>query len=386
MILQVLLLLTLARGTICQEITLSPPTLISPCTSKSRGGKDQFVFNGTLGKDVPSLLAQGWEHYVAVRLFPPNRDTDFPHCLVYFNVTTCRTVQTAKCLCSYQSKQIYFMITYSLISRHSKGIFFLRWDHALNPAFVGSDKNYSLPEICDVQTAHLTLTIAGAVTTLPKTRSCSFSMTLGTSNLMQLCCSDMAMPCYTQISFRGTVVATNESPCVVYSPVSDGVTGTLELSYSVCTQTDYLIGNNCTIQTGVVTTVATTPTTATTGVVTTANADGVGIPEFTGTTTGMDIQVTGTTSDPSTQSKSNTFRIAFWAALLLILLVIVAALVVLYIIRGRGSEEAAAPGPEREPQQDNLSKEDEDAALSLQSEQAESKGSAASVSVVESEV
>ncbi|BFZ07865.1 hypothetical protein BsWGS_10904 [Bradybaena similaris] len=117
----------------------------------------------------------------------------------------------------------------------------------------------------DVDKALLTLTIAGVVTTLPKTRSCSFSMTLDTSNLMQLCCSDMAMPCYTQISFRGAVVATNESPCVVFSPTSDGVTGTLQLSYSVCTQTDYMIGSNCTIQTGVVTTVATTPTTPTTG-------------------------------------------------------------------------------------------------------------------------
>lgn len=102
----------------------------------------------------------------------------------------------------------------------------------------------------EIDKALLTLTIEGVIPSLPRTSSCSFSVTLRTSNRMQLCCSDMALPCYTQISFHETVVATNESPCVIYSPALNGVTGTLQLSYSACTQTDYRIGSNCTIQTG----------------------------------------------------------------------------------------------------------------------------------------
>lgn len=102
----------------------------------------------------------------------------------------------------------------------------------------------------DITTARLTLTIAGEVGSLPTDGSCSFPLAISTSNLMQLCCSDMAMPCYTQIKFRGVVVATDESPCVIYSPAADRVTGILQLSYSVCTQTEYDKGNDCTVQKG----------------------------------------------------------------------------------------------------------------------------------------
>ncbi|BFZ07863.1 hypothetical protein BsWGS_10902 [Bradybaena similaris] len=389
MIFDVVLLLILARGCLCQEITLSPPILISPCINESRAEKDFFAFNGTFGKDVPSLVAEGWNNIMYIYVFPVISNKMI-YCVLNYVNDECTVNARQGCSCVYQFKQIHFKINYTLQSRYSRGHFYIKWSQT-GLRTISSLKNYTLPPIYDVKTAHLTLTIGGEMGSLAKTRSCSFSLTFGTSNLMQLCCSDMAMPCYTQISFLGTVVATNESPCVVYSPTSDGVTGTLELSYSVCTQTDYMIGSNCTIQTGVVTTRMTTPTTSVItaetgdGAVTTAIGDGAGatgtgdgvITTATGngvvttaTGDGVGIQATGKTSDPSQPRTSNTFRIAFWGALVLILLVINVALVSLYTIRGKGSEEAAAPEPQRDSQQDNQ-EEEEEAAPPVQLEEVE---------------
>ncbi|BFZ15518.1 hypothetical protein BsWGS_18557 [Bradybaena similaris] len=69
MIFGALLVLTLAPGTLCQEIIVGPPTVLTPCTSKSRAGKDRFIFTGTIGKDVPKLIAEDWQSIMAVVAF-----------------------------------------------------------------------------------------------------------------------------------------------------------------------------------------------------------------------------------------------------------------------------------------------------------------------------
>ncbi|BFZ03688.1 hypothetical protein BsWGS_06727 [Bradybaena similaris] len=326
---RVLVMLTLVPGTLCQEIILDPPTLVTPCTSKARAAKDRFVFTGTFGKDVKQLMAQDWSKFLDIKAFHKKAVDYYLVCTMVLEDDVCESFND-KCSCVYQFKKVHFVVNYTLEAKYSRTPFGGYWAHNTKNIKVISN-NLTLPEICDVNTARLTLTIAGVVGSLPKTKSCSFTLTFGTFNLMQLCCSDMALPCYTQISFRGIVVATNQSPCVAYAPTVDGVTGTLQLSYSVCTRTEYRQGNDCTIRAGVVTTRATAPprgvvtpratapttdvattatdvaTTATdyVGEVTSATDDGVYTPEFSGTTS--DEYATGTTA-PTTAAAQKPKR------------------------------------------------------------------------------
>lgn len=255
-------LLTIVIVTFSQEIIFNSLTLITPCTSKSRADKDRLVITGTVGENVSSLVAQDWVITQRFNVWIAKIRNYNIIGATSFQGNYCFTVPSYLGSCVVLFDVIHFVLNYTLKLHDSQGYVYAVWYHTNTKRFVRSNKNYTLPVICDVNTARLTLTVAGVVVPVPATGACNFTLTLNTSNPMQLCCSDMAMPCYTQISFRGTVVANNESPCVTYSPTLDGVTGTVQLSYSVCTQSEYIPGNNCKVQPGVVITTA-TETTAT---------------------------------------------------------------------------------------------------------------------------
>ncbi|BFZ02985.1 hypothetical protein BsWGS_06024 [Bradybaena similaris] len=321
-------------GTLCQEIILGPSRLITPCTSKARSEVDRFEFNGTIGKDLPALIGEGWQSSMIVQAHHPGKEDPTQLCVLTLRGETCDAGADAICSCNYTVKQIHFVVNYPLNQSSSQALFLVIWSHdTIASKMVLSDKNFTLPEIFDVTTAKLTLTIDGVIELPTSNGSCSITLTLSKSNLMQLCCSDAAMPCYTQISLLGDVVANNESPCVFYSPTADGVSGILQLSYSVCAKTNYTQGTACIVKKGTVSRL----TTQMTGITTAMNG---------ATTTAI-----GTTTEPSFL---NDNIVLIGAGSLLLLLLIIGGSVLLCCILKRRRQQVAASEPVEEPKTESI--------------------------------
>lgn len=255
----VLLVLTFVPGTLCQEINFTRyPRLVTECYFKTRGTTDSFFFTGTVGNNVPLLIGQGWSPAVNLEFKKPAETLWRVLCAVTFQNGNCEALSNYTCTCDLQSNIMNFWVNYTLEKINSGAHLRGSWTNARTNKRVFSNWEYTLPEVCDIKTAILNLTVNNdgffPGVTLENMEDCTYSVRLFKTTPLLLCCSEMAMPCFSQISFRGTVVATGESPCVTYSSPEDDVTGILQLSYSVCTPTDYIQGMVCNVAHGVVTT------------------------------------------------------------------------------------------------------------------------------------
>ncbi|BFZ17760.1 hypothetical protein BsWGS_20799 [Bradybaena similaris] len=251
----VLLVLISVSGTLCQEINFTQyPKIVSECYFKARDNQDSFFFTGTVGTNMPLLIGQGWSSDVNLEFKMPADTLWRVFCALTFENGVCQTRSNYSCTCYMKMNNMNFRVNFTLQKINSGGYLRALWTNTLTNNKVYSNWEYKLPEICDVTTARLNLTIDGVNTDLESMGHCTYSITLFQATRLLLCCSDMAMPCYSQILFLGTVVATDESPCVTYSSTFGGVTGVLQLAYSVCGLTDYIAGALCNVTFGMITT------------------------------------------------------------------------------------------------------------------------------------
>ncbi|CAG5126419.1 unnamed protein product, partial [Candidula unifasciata] len=343
--------------TFCRTLTMTNPKVVTSCDNAARAGKDRFTCSGT-GRDlIPQNSDPEWFANIYLQIRRPDQNSFssmIPACSTRYSRGVC---SGGDCIsCTNSNTELTITINRLLTTSDSRGIVrllcFAR-DYTLE-----SNDNFTLPEIVDINNYSMTLTVDGPSTPIYHTR-CQFAQSFDTQNIFMLCCDSHVTPCYAQIKIGGVVVAKNGAPCVTYVPTSTR-TALMVLHYSLCSQTDYIIGGRCTMQTGSLTTVEITATTTTTTYRGGTTARPMGVTTRTGkrltnAITDPDEATTDrkllTTSPKLMEVETSMLSVLFWVAISVAVLVTIIAIAVYCMTRSKPTRKSKPqPKPQPKPQ------------------------------------
>ncbi|CAG5119955.1 unnamed protein product, partial [Candidula unifasciata] len=147
MITQMILMLTIVKGTVCQRILLTNPRVITPCDTGARANLDLYTFSATVQGNISHLLETDWSPYILLMALRPGSDVTDTLCMVELSNSSCSGSPVDCITCPYVNLTLVKM-SVSLILRasHNGKALRMEWNQDAGRT-VYSDKNYTLPRI-----------------------------------------------------------------------------------------------------------------------------------------------------------------------------------------------------------------------------------------------
>ncbi|BFZ13877.1 hypothetical protein BsWGS_16917 [Bradybaena similaris] len=240
-----------------QTVILDSPNLHTPCTKGLRHGMDIFSINGTIFEDFLLHVRAGFDTSVSAEFFMRDLQDFSEMCTIEIgeNAEFCGTSSSSdikSCYCSNYDNEtgsVEFMISDIADITISEAVVRVRWWHSSGNVTY-SRNNQTLPRIYDVKNATLVLKVNGR--SIIDSANCHYHIILNADNEIELCCTNMATPCYPRVTVRQYVLQGDLPACVRYQVLmyNAKLMSTMEKSYSVCTKDIYYMAGSCVATSG----------------------------------------------------------------------------------------------------------------------------------------
>ncbi|BFZ13880.1 hypothetical protein BsWGS_16919 [Bradybaena similaris] len=240
-----------------QTVILDSPNLHTPCTKGLRHGIDVFSINGTIFEDFLLHVRAGFDPVISAEVFMRDFQDFYEMCTIEIgeNAEFCGTSSSSdikSCYCSNYDNEtgsVEFMLSNIADITISEAVVRVRWWHSSGNVTY-SRNNQTLPRIYDVSNATLVLKVNGR--SITDSANCNYHIILNADNEIELCCTNMASPCYPRVTVRQYVLQGDVPACVRYQVLKHNakLMSTMVKSYSVCTKDIYYMAGSCVAASG----------------------------------------------------------------------------------------------------------------------------------------